>query len=207
MDPDTRDWVSPDATVKNSAPVCTQTDPDTGECTGSWVIKGQAQVSKITDDIVGSADKFTRIYGRETGKRAPDGTHVVRPGFDSNIAADNRLKPNEKEIYSVVYKTKKVAFPLRLQYKVYYLKKGASGVFEGLTAEDGFLKERSDFPEGELGDTAWDEYQTKLKKAAIYEVFSKEKVVKGDRHRHRHEDEDEDEDEDDESDEYDEYDD
>ena len=169
MDPDTRDWVSPDATVKNSAPVCLVTNAETGDCT-SWGIKGQAQVSKITD-IDGSTDHFTRIYGRETGKRAPDGTHVVRPGFDSNIATDNRLKPNEMEKYTVKYDTKGAAFPLTAIYKVYYLKKGASGVFEDLTADDGFLKERSDFPEGEAGDIAWAAYQTKLKKAAIFEVF------------------------------------
>ena len=60
-------------------------------------------------DIDGTADHFTRIYGRETGKRAPDGTHVVRPGFDSNIATDNRLKPNERERYYVTYDVSDVA--------------------------------------------------------------------------------------------------
>jgi hypothetical protein len=187
MDPADIDWVSPDATVKNSAPVCTETDPDSGACIGSWVIKGQANVSKITD-VEGTAYNFTRIYGRETGKRAPDGTHVVRPGFDSNIATDNRLKPNEKEKYVIKYDTKHAVFPLKVQYKVYYLKKGASGVYEDLTAEDGFLKERSDFPEGEVGDVAWDAYKMKLKKAAIYEVFDKEVIIAGDNRRGRKDD-------------------
>ena len=185
MDSATVDWVSPDATVKDSEPVCTETDPDDPDvCIGSWIIKGQAQVSKITD-VEGTAYNFTRIYGRETGKRAPDGRHIIRPGFDSNIAADNRLKPNEKEKYRVVYNTKDAVFPLKVQYKVYYLKKGASGVYEGLTADDGFLKERSDFPEGADGDAAWDAYQTTLKKAAIYEVFDKEVTIAGD-HGHGH---------------------
>lgn len=175
MDPDTRDWVSPDATVKNSAPTCTKTEDD-GSCIGSWVIKGKAQVSKITD-IDGTANHFTRIYGRETGKRAPDGTHVVRPGFDSNIASDNRLKPNEKEKYTVEYDTKDAAFPLTATYKVYYLKKGASGVFEGLTADDGFLKDRGDFPESPEGEAAWNAYKMTLKKAAIYEVYSEDEII------------------------------
>jgi hypothetical protein len=174
MDDTVLDWVSPDGTVINSEPVCT-IDPDTGECI--WAIKGTTTVKKITD-IKGPAENFTRIYGRETGKRAPDGTHVVRPGFDSNIAADNRLKPNETEKYRVTYNTKKAARPLTVDYKVYYLKKGGSGVFEALTAEDGFLKERSDFPEGDDGDLAWAAYSAKLKKAAIYEVYSQDKIIK-----------------------------
>jgi hypothetical protein len=162
MDQSKVDWVSPDATVSNSAPVCLVTDPVTGDCK-SWGIKGQAQVSKITD-IGGGADHFTRIYGRETGKRAPDGTHVVRPGFDSNIAADNRLKPNEVEKYTVVYDTEDAAFPLTVKYKVYYLKKGASGKFP--TGADGFLN--TDLP------------ASTLKKLAIFEVFDKEVTVTGD---------------------------
>jgi hypothetical protein len=115
-------------------------------------------VSKITD-IDGSPDHFTRVYGRETGKRAPDGTHVVRPGFDSNIATDNRLKPNEMEEYVIKYDTKDAVFPLTVEYKVYYMKKGANGQFP--VAGDGFL----------------DNAVNKAKKFAIFEVFSKEVVV------------------------------
>jgi hypothetical protein len=159
MDQNKVDWVSPDATVTNSSAVCLATDADTGDCT-SWGIKGQAQVSKITD-IDGSADHFTRIYGRETGKRTADGTHVVRPGFDSNIATDNRLKPNEIEKYTVIYDTKDAVYPLTVKYKVYYMKKGASGKFP--TADDGFLN--TSLP------------PATLKKLAIYEVFSKEEEV------------------------------
>ena len=146
-------WVSPDATVTNSVPV--ETAP------GVWAVKGKTTVKKITD-IGGSADHFTRIYGRETGKRMNDGTHVVRPGFDSNIASDNRLEPNEKEKYRIKYDTSGVtAWPLTVTYKVYYLKKGGSGKFP--TAADGFF------------DTALPE-ATK-KKLAIYEVFSESVTV------------------------------
>jgi len=152
------DWVSPDATVKESAPVCLKTDPDNPDECLSWGIKGKAQVSKITD-IDGTADHFTRIYGRETGKRAPDGSHVVRPGFDSNIAADNRLKPNEREQYAITYDTEGAAFPLNVTYKVYYMKKGANGQFP--VAGDGFL----------------DNVVNKAKKFAIFEVFSETVLV------------------------------
>ena len=120
-------------------------------------------MKKITD-IEGTADYFTRIYGRETGKRAPDGPHVVRPGFDSNIATDNRLKPNEKEKYTVVYNTKGAASPLTVKYKVYCMKKGASGKFP--IAADGFLN--TSLP------------ASILKKLAIYEVYSQQAVVEDD---------------------------
>ena len=160
MDQAKVDWVSPDATVTNSAPVCIKTDPADADKCLTWGIKGQAQVTKITD-IDGTADHFTRIYGRETGQRNSDGTHVVRPGFDSNIATDNRLKPNEQEKYTIVYDTEDAAFPLTVKYKVYYLKKGASGKFP--TAADGFLN--TSLP------------AATLKKLAIYEVFGKEVVV------------------------------
>jgi hypothetical protein len=160
MDQTLFDWVSPDATVTNSSAV--ETAP------GVWAIKGKTTAKLITD-IEGPADHFTRIYGRETGKRAPDGSHVVRPGFDSNIASDNRLKPNEREQYTVTYNTKGVAYPLTVKYKVYYLKKGGSGKFPtckdqtSASCEYGFL------------DTSLPASQ--LKKLAIYEVFEKEVTI------------------------------
>ena len=137
MDQTKVDWVSPDATVSNSAPQCTDIHPDTGDCIGSWVIKGTTTVKKISD-IDAATDHFTRIYGRETGKRAADSTHVVRPGFDSNIAADNRLKPNEMEKYTVLYDTKDAVFPLKAEFRVYYLKKGGNGKFP-TDPDTGFL--------------------------------------------------------------------
>jgi hypothetical protein len=142
MDQALMDWSSPDGTVVNSEPVKDEY--------GSWSIEGETMVKKIID--TDATDHFTRIYGRETGKRK-DGVHVVRPGFDSNIAADNRLEPNEKEIYRIAYSTKRVkAWPVTVTYKVYYLKKGGNGQFP--TGEDGFLKD----------DVS--------PKAAIFEVYS-----------------------------------
>lgn len=147
MDPALMAWSSPDGTVINSEPVQNED--------GSWSILGETTVKKIIDTE--ATDHFTRIYGRETGKRK-DGVHVIRPGFDSNIAADNRLEPNEQEIYQVAYSTKGVtAWPVTVTYKVYYLKKGGNGQFP--TGEDGFLKE----------DIS--------PKAAIFEVYSESVVV------------------------------
>jgi hypothetical protein len=147
MDDTIVDWISPDATVMGGAPV---KNPD-----GSWSVKGTTTVKKIID----SDDRlhFTRIYGRETGKRMSDGTHVVRPGFDSNIAADNRLEPNEFEKYKIFYDSRNAAWPVTVQYKVYYLKKGGNGKFP--TGDDGFLKENTP------------------PQAAIYEVYNEEVVI------------------------------
>ena len=126
-----------------------------------WVIKGKTTVKKIVEDT--NNNYFTRIYGRETGKRASDGKHVVRPGFDSNIAADNRLKPNEKETYRIKYDASAVeAWPVTVKFKVYYLKKGGGGVFPTDTST-GFLN--TNLP-------TW-----KKKKLAITEIGSMEEVI------------------------------
>jgi hypothetical protein len=159
MDQTKFDWVSPDATVKGSKAV------QTGS--GAWVIKGKTTSKLITD--IEDKDHFTRIYGRETGKRAPDKSHVVRPGFDSNIATDNRLKPNEMEEYAIEYDTTNALYPLKVKYQVFYMKKGANGQFptcnvKGLDPKDcdyGFLNN----------------VKNKEKKFAIFKVFSDEVVV------------------------------
>jgi len=160
MDATPFDWVSPDATVKNSTAQ--------QAASGDWVIKGTT-TSKLITDIEGIADHFTRYYGRETGKRAPDKSHVVRPGFDSNIASDNRLKPNEREKYTIVYDTEGAAFPLTVKYKVYYMKKGANGQFPTCEVKD------SDPEKCDYGFL--DKEKNKAKKFAIFEVFSAEEVV------------------------------
>jgi hypothetical protein len=161
MDTSSVPWASPDGTVTGGAP--TQVlDPKTGELI--WVIKGTTTVKKIVEDT--NRNYFTRIYGRETGKRDPYGTHVVRPGFDSNIAADNRLKPNEKEEYEITYDASYVeAWPVTVQLKVYFMKKGASGVFPTDPAT-GFLN--ANLP-------VW-----KKKKLAIFEVASKVETISED---------------------------
>lgn len=105
---------------------------------GSWTVQGSVSVNKIID--ASAMDHFTRIYGREVGKKDPAdaSTFLVRPGFDSNIARDNRLLPNERETYTVRFDATQVtAWPVTVAYKVYYLAKGANGQFP--TGADGFL--------------------------------------------------------------------
>ena len=85
------------------------------------------------------------------------------------MATDNRLKPNEREQYTVTYNTKDAVYPLTVKYKVYYLKKGGSGKFpecKDATSQDceyGFLD--TSLPAGTL------------KKLAIWEVFDYEEEV------------------------------
>jgi len=89
--------------------------------------------------VVDSTDvsNFTRVYGRETGKKY-DGTFVVRPGFDSNmVAKDSRLSPNETETYTTTYDISGKS-GVSTTYKVYYMQKGANGKFI-VDPETGFL--------------------------------------------------------------------
>lgn len=143
--------IAPDGTVKKQTIV-------NGKITG--IVTNSAIVdSNTTTD-------FTRIYGHETGKKLDEngtvtgsGTFVVRPGFDSNmVAQDNRLTPNETETYSITYDlTGKTG--VSVTYKVYYMQKGANGKF--IAAADGFLNtERSND-----------------KKFHVSEVFSKTSTV------------------------------
>ena len=92
-------------------------------------------------EIVESSDmsNFTRIYGRETGKKYdvdsdPDtpAVFIVRPGFDSNIVPsnhDNRLQPNESETYYLTYDELPEG-EYTVNYKVYYMQVGANGKFD-----------------------------------------------------------------------------
>jgi hypothetical protein len=105
--------------------------------------KGTAAAVNIIDDT--NASTFTRVYGRETGKKYDatsgaldnvSGTFVVRPGFDSNtVPFDNRLVPNEKENYTVTYDVTGKS-GITVTYKVYYMLTGANGVFP--TGTDGW---------------------------------------------------------------------
>jgi len=129
FDGSTLAWEASFGTVTNPQPV--------QQNNGTWKVEGSAGVNKIIAST--DASNFTRIYGRETGKKDPanSATFVVRPGFDSNISRDNRLLPNEMEQYSVSFDAANAALPITVTYKVYYLAKGAAGKFP--TAADGFL--------------------------------------------------------------------
>ncbi len=108
------------------------------------VTTGSATYATIIDSTIKS--DFTRIYGRETGKKydldknaSTPNEYVVRPGFDSNIVRmDNRLSPNETETYTLNYDiTGKTG--VSVTYKVYYMQKGANGAFP--TTAEGWLNE------------------------------------------------------------------
>jgi hypothetical protein len=125
------------------------------------VVDGKLQGTVTNVTIVDSDDKsnFTRIYGRETGKKY-DEVFAVRPGFDSNtVNMDNRLIPNEMETYELKYDISGKS-GIQVTYKIYYMQKGASGKF--LTGEDGFLDVESS-----------DE-----KKLLVTEVYSKTETLK-----------------------------
>ncbi|HEY9129805.1 MAG TPA: multiheme c-type cytochrome [Sulfurovum sp.] len=105
----------------------------------------------IIEDV--NTSTFTRIYGRETGQII-DNIFIVRPGFDSNTVPDgkdNRLVPNEKEIYTINY-TIDPSKTYTITYKVYYLLTGANGSFP-------------------VGADGWHVDGSNLN---IYEVFSKQ---------------------------------
>ena len=108
-----------------------------------YTLASQTVTSGLTEGtvsnaaIVDSADmsNFTRIYGHETGKKYDlngDGTKetfVVRPGFDSNtVESDTRLSPNETETYTLTYDIAG-ATAVTVEYRVYYMQKGANGKF------------------------------------------------------------------------------
>lgn len=116
--------VAADSTVKSQV-----VNPTTG------AIEGTLKNAAIATDT--NLSTFTRIYGHETGKKI-GGVFVVRPGFDSNMVdKDTRLSPNEMETYTLTYNTAGAARPLDVTYKVYYMQKGAGGVFP--TTDEGWL--------------------------------------------------------------------
>lgn len=170
MDMSKVSWASADATVFDCADEKMQkrATPSDDDGDGKWKFEGCTTVKKITD-IMGPEKHFTRLYGRETGKYNPDGKHVVRPGFDSNIATDNRLEPNEQEKYSISYDIddEAVAWPLTVEYRAYYLRKGASGKYP--VGDDLFF---------ESSKAAQD--PVKKKKLAIFQVFSETAVIEED---------------------------
>lgn len=141
--------------------------PD-GTVENQTILNGHIVGTVTNAAIVDANDSsnFTRIYAHETGKKVDEngsisasGTFVVRPGFDSNmVESDNRLSPNERETYTLMYDlTGKTG--VSVTYKVYYMQKGANGKF--LTSEDGFL----------------DQTASDAKKFLVSEVFSETKGI------------------------------
>ncbi len=124
----------------------------------NYVIQGKVFNAAIVDIPLNS--RFTRIYGRETGKIYPDIGFVVRPGFDSAIVPDqrdNRLQPNEYEEYTINYGGLADG-TYTVKFKVYYLLKGANGQFP--TGDDGFLKPAAEMTDIELSHKVKEVYSS-----------------------------------------------
>ena len=86
-----------------------------------WFAKGS---NRIVED--GAVDRFVRIYGRESIDAASGN---VKAGFASNSAVDNRLQPNERESFNISFNASAASGAVTVVYKVYYMRKGASGAF------------------------------------------------------------------------------
>ena len=107
-------------------------DVPNGPAGSQWFSKGSNK-NLIVED--GASDRFVRIYGRQTIDAA---TGAVKPGFQSNSAVDTRLQPNERESFDVSFDASAAAMPVTVEYRVYYMKKGASGAFP-IDPSTGFL--------------------------------------------------------------------
>jgi hypothetical protein len=114
------------------------------------VTKGKFFNAAIVDSNM--TDKFTRIYGHQTGRMldidnnaSTPAVYVVRPGTDSNMArGDARLSPNETETYTLTYDINGTT-GVKARYDVYYMQKGANGQFiedtNTSSSEYGFLNQ------------------------------------------------------------------
>ncbi len=106
---------------------------------GSWRYQGNARVRAIVDSA--ATDNFTRIYGYQMGRELDDGSYLIRPGMDANKIIVTSLSPNEKEKYRIVFDAKNAVGKVTVDYKIYYLTKGANAMFP--TGDDGFLSENA----------------------------------------------------------------
>ncbi|MDH5639618.1 MAG: hypothetical protein OEZ04_14115, partial [Nitrospinota bacterium] len=103
-----------------------------GAVGSQWFSKG-SDANRIIED--GATSRFVRIYGRQTINAA---SGAVKPGFQSNSVVDNRLQPNEKESFDLSFDASAAVAPITVEYKIYYMKKGASGAFP-VDSATGFL--------------------------------------------------------------------
>jgi hypothetical protein len=116
------------------------------------VTKGSFFNAAIVNVDSNATDKFTRIYGHQTGRMldidnnaSTPAVYVVRPGTDSNMArGDARLSPNETETYTLTYDINGTT-GVKARYDVYYMQKGANGQFiednNTNSSEFGFLNQ------------------------------------------------------------------
>jgi len=89
---------------------------------------------RIIDECDKTLYRFSRVYGREL---LDISSNSIKPGFAANTSKDNRLTPNEVEIYDVYFELPAEYSPsdFKAEIKAYYHKVGASGLIP-LTSDE-----------------------------------------------------------------------
>ncbi|NPA52900.1 MAG: hypothetical protein GXO22_08395 [Aquificae bacterium] len=95
-----------------------------------WIdfdIQTSTGTKRIIDECDKTQYKFARVYGREL---FDINTGIIQPGFAANTSKDNRLSPNEIEIYEVEFELPEGVDKdgIKAELKAYYHKIGATGI-------------------------------------------------------------------------------
>ncbi len=101
-----------------------------GEVCSQWIdfdINSKTGTKKIIDECEKTLYRFARVYGREL---LDINTQTIKPGFAANTARDNRLTPNEVEIYEVEFELPENVNTrdIKAELRAYYHKVGATGM-------------------------------------------------------------------------------
>ncbi len=101
-----------------------------GEVCSQWIDydpETKTGTKKIIDQCDKTLYKFARIYGRELLDIA---SASIKPGFAANTSRDNRLTPNEVEIYEVEFELPEGVSSdgIKAELRAYYHKVGATGI-------------------------------------------------------------------------------
>ena len=101
-----------------------------GQVCSQWIdfdMDTKTGTKRIIDICDNDLYAFSRVYGRELFDIQ---TGVIKPGFAANTTKDNRLAPNEVEIYTVYFELPENAEinGLKAELKGYYHKTGATGI-------------------------------------------------------------------------------
>ena len=101
-----------------------------GEVCSQWIdydMQNQTGTKRIIDECDKTLYKFARVYGRELIDIA---SSTIKPGFAANTSKDNRLTPNEVELYTVYFELPENTSVdnLKAEIRAYYHKVGATGL-------------------------------------------------------------------------------
>ena len=108
-----------------------------GQVCSQWIdydMQTNTGTKRIIDECDKTLYRFSRVYGRELLDIA---SNSIKPGFAANTSRDNRLTPNEVEIYDVYFELP-VEYSLsdfKAEIKAYYHKVGATGLIP-LTSDE-----------------------------------------------------------------------